>query len=503
MSNPVQANPHSYPIGHAAARVQPGRTEPIARGFIEFLGGPLGRHARVGTQSWWTPLRVLLMAACVGLSAGFLSKFNCTQGSWSGHKQYVSACYNDILPLYRSEGFADHHFPYAYSWVSDGQVRYMEYPVITGMFQWFNAQLTHVFYPLYHVLGGHALAENGFYFAVTAFTLSLCWMVAVRIMVWLTGNRVWDTVLMAITPLVAIHAFTNFELLVIMFAVAALALAAQGKYRWAGVAIGLGTAAKLWPLFLLGAYLVILLREKRLVPMAQMVGTTILSWLAVNLPIMFLFPVGWHEFFRLNSERGWEWTTIYAFASRTFGWHGFDHAGTYAVLNMFTLGMFLLSCLGIALIGWFAPQTPRVAQLAYLIVAVFLLWNKVWSPQYSLWLVPLAVLAVPRWRLVLCWGLIDALLWPILTWHMLGEKNMGIPHGPLDLAILGRDGMIVALGVIIVLEMYGKLPDRVRAAHGGIDPIGPGARRPARQRAALQGGQRGVEKQRSSEEAKV
>ena len=53
---------------------------------------------------------------------------------------------------------------------------------------------------------------------------------------------------------------------------------------------------------------------------------------------------------------------------------------------------------------------PRLAALCFLIVAAFLLVNKVWSPQYSLWLVPLAVLALPRWRVLLTWMLVDALL---------------------------------------------------------------------------------------------
>jgi uncharacterized membrane protein len=44
-------------------------------------------------------------------------------------------------------------------------------------------------------------------------------------------------------------------------------------------------------------------------------------------------------------------------------------------------------------------------------VAAFLLVNKVWSPQYSLWLVPLAVLAIPQWKPILAWMIVDALLW--------------------------------------------------------------------------------------------
>ena len=37
----------------------------MAAGFIEFIGGKLGRYAQVGTQRYWTPLRVLLMFAVI------------------------------------------------------------------------------------------------------------------------------------------------------------------------------------------------------------------------------------------------------------------------------------------------------------------------------------------------------------------------------------------------------------------------------------------------------
>ena len=36
--------------------------------------------------------------------------------------------------------------------------------------------------------------------------------------------------------------------------------------------------------------------------------------------------------------------------------------------------------------------------MAFLVVAAFLMTNKVYSPQYVLWLLPLMILARPKWR---------------------------------------------------------------------------------------------------------
>ena len=82
-----------------------------------------------------------------------------------------------------------------------------------------------------------------------------------------------------------------------------------------------------------------------------------------------------------------------------------------------------------------------------------------------------AALAVPRWRLVLGWALADALVWPLLMWHMLGIDNKGIPHELLDMAILVRDGFIIAMAVIVLRQMWNNTEDKVRAAHTGRDPV--------------------------------
>ncbi|MDK6808250.1 hypothetical protein HMPREF2822_09880 [Corynebacterium sp. HMSC062E11] len=455
------------------SQLVPLSSESMARGAVDALGGSTGRFARSAHSGWWTPLRVIITLAWTFLAFGFLSKANCavsTRGedglislNWAGNRQYASFCYNDIIPLYGGRGLDQPGFPYAYSWVEGDITRYMEYPVLAGMFQGAVAWLARTTYPAVEWIG---IADVSWYFGLTALIMSLVWVGTVVMVFQLTGNRAWDTVLMAASPLVVMHAFTNWDIPSVAFMVGALLAVTKGKNWLAGILIGLGTAFKLWPLFILGAFLVLAIRNKRWAPFIKMFVATIVTWLVVNLPVAVAYPEAWREFFRLNQERGLDWTTIYALLSRI---GGVDLENEF--VNTFSLVAFLACCAAIAIMGLKTPRAPRVAEMIYLIIMAFLIFNKVWSPQYSLWLIVPALLALPRWRLIFSWALADALLWPILTWHMLGSENKGLPHEMLDIAVITRDGFIIAIGVLIIRQMWGKSEDKVRAAHGGRDPL--------------------------------
>ena len=70
-------------------------------------------------------------------------------------------------------------------------------------------------------------------------------------------------------------------------------------------------------------------------------------------------------------------------------------------------------------------------QLLFLIVAAFLLTNKVYSPQYVLWLVFLFPLARPRWRDYLVWTIFETLYFVAVWWYLEGlqRPDLLIPTG--------------------------------------------------------------------------
>lgn len=465
-------------------------SDTLAAQASRLFGGPAGRHAVLGRHWFWTSLRVVFLLALLVLTLGWFAKAPCLQQyvddsgtpqlDWRDGRQYEAMCYSDTVPLYTAERLHEGGFPYHTSWVNDPgtpqeQIRYMEYPVITGLFQWVNARITQAW-----VRGVDAGLLPGaltvvVYFNVTAFWLALAWLVTVWAVHRLRPGRPWDAALVALSPIVIVHVFTNFDALATALATAGLLAWARRRPALAGLLIGLGGAAKMYPLFLLGPLLVLCLRSGRLREGGRCAAAAIGAWVLVNLPIALIFPAGWREFFRLNGERGADPDSLYNVVAYFTGWQGFDgplqHGQTPSMLNLFSAGLFLLACVGVAWVALTAPRRPRLSSLIFLVVAAFLLTNKVWSPQYSLWLVPLAVLALPRTRVLLAWMVLDAFVWFPRMLYYLGTGEKGLPQDWFLGAVVVRDLAVVGLCVLVLRSIYRPQSDPVRSG-GADDPDG-------------------------------
>ena len=395
----------------------PSADDPVVAAASAAVGGPVGRHASVG-HGWWGPVRVALATACVVLGLGVIADVPCRSDGWESREDrsmWTGLCYSDVGFLYRERGFADGAVAYRDS--------LLEYPVLTGAVMQVSASLARSLSDDAGA-GGNAgsepertaLNESVRFYDVTALLMGLAALVVVVATARTVRGRPWDAMLVAASPMLLLTATINWDLLAV--ALASLAILAWTRERpvAAGILVGLGAAAKLYPALLLGPMLLVALRApnraRALADYAATLGAAVLAWVAVNLPVYLWAPDGWREFFTFNRDR-----------RADFGspWYAMELLWPGALPDRIDGLVVAVSVVLLALVAWLAleaPEPPRLAQLAFLSVAAFLVVNKVWSPQYALWLLPLAALARPRWRDLLIWQATEVVYFLAVWWHL-------------------------------------------------------------------------------------
>jgi Glycosyltransferase family 87 len=331
---------------------------------------------------------VLVAASVLAMVLAFAEKVPCRAGAWNYDvKKYQDFCYTDIYPLYYTEGLYDKQVPYSGHPV--------EYPVLIGGAMQAVAWL---------VRNVDATVRGREFYDLTAILLALCAVAAVLATARAAGpGRRWQALLVALSPALILNAFVNWDL--IAMALTALGIAAWATRRgvWAGVLLGLAVATKFYPLVVLGALLLLCLRAGRLREFAKTFAAAALAWLAVNVPVMIAALPGWATFYIFSQNRGADWGSVWYM----FEYFQLPRLGNYqlSALNEMSGVALVVTFAAIALLALAAPVRPRLPQVCFLLLAAFLMTNKVWSPQYVIWLVPLAVLARPR-------------LWPYLLWQL-------------------------------------------------------------------------------------
>ncbi|WP_375491371.1 glycosyltransferase family 87 protein [uncultured Jatrophihabitans sp.] len=439
----------------------PSHVDPVTSRASRALGGAWGRHAGVSGLTWWTPLRWLLAMTIATLLLGLAQKAPCATGEWNGNKQYTHLCYSDVVPLWSDERLDVGAVPYR-----DTSV---EYPVLIGGFMWLTADLTR---------GVHAVESSWpqvlVFGMITALLLSLCALVTTAATAQTARGRPWDAAIFALSPLLVFHAFSNWDLLATAFTSAALWAWSRRRPVLTGAMIGLGTAAKLYPVFLLVALGILAWRTRKLADAMWAVGAAALTWLAVNGPVALAYHRAWWEFYSFSIDRPTERSTLWAVGrTLTDGSLSDTDAPFWKPPGVAVALALIIALAAVVYVGLAAPVRPRLAQLAFLCVLAFLLTTKVWSPQYSLWLVPLLALARPRWKLTLVWQLCEVLVWVLTLTVLLGLSvpTHGIAYGWLVLVLLVRDALLLAIAVLMVREMWQPWRDVVRA-DGADDPGG-------------------------------
>lgn len=389
-------------------------------------------------------LGVVLVATFVTVGLGVATKAPCADGDWADLRQYRLLCYTDVVPLLATEQLAGGRLPFLEPCVSIADQRCDEYPVLT----------------MYVMRTAAWMASDefaAFYYANALLLLAAAVVTVVATYV-VAGRR---ALYVALAPTLLVYATVNWDLpAVALVALAVVAFAAR-RDGWAGILLGLGAAAKLYPILLVLPFAAERVRQHRPDDGISIAWWAVGAWAVVNLPFAVASPDGWFRFFAFNSSRCPDFDALWTIGARLLG---IDACAHTTLINVASAAAFV----GVATALWMwklvrHPDTPRWA-MAFPILVAFLLTNKVYSPQYSLWLLPWFALALPDPRAAIAFAATDVAVFVTrFRWFLeLSAQGEGVPRGAFEIAVVGRAVVLVWCLVLWLRREHEPLPELIR-----------------------------------------
>jgi uncharacterized membrane protein len=413
----------------------------------------------------------------VSLYLAFRHALPCADAVPDDTETWRRACYNDIQPLYSGRLLNEGAIPYLHYEPPPQNGHNVEYPALTGALMALVGLPVHALdasgrlAPIVHALGFQTVDPGLVFFWATTAVLAVLVLAVTWGLLLCRQARPWDVALWAAAPALVLHSTINWDLLAVALTVGGLVAWSRNRPGWAGALLGLGIAAKLFPIVILGPLVLLCLRAGT--PRARraavrLVASAATAWTVVNLPLILINRDGWAYPYRFSTSRWVDWGTVWFTLDQLTGAFGLQRqlrelVGNSADLNKASLVLFGVCCAGIAGLIWLAPRRPRVGAMVFLVVGAFLLTNKVWSPQFVLWLVPLYVLARPRWGWFLLWQAAEATYLFSVMRAILGQRD----GFALDLASgLRWVAVAVLCGLVVVEALH---PDRDVVRQAGLD----------------------------------
>jgi len=412
-------------------------------------------------------LVVVLVSTALVLAAAALWKQPCAGGNWGDGRQYrpPRICYSDIVPLYGTERLQGGRLPYLDH--CEGQCD--EYPVVTMYFMRTAAWISNFIAELGSGSCSAGTSSNcypSFFYVNAAFLFALA-LVTALLLYRLAGLR---ALYFGVASSLLIYAFVNWDLVAVVLATAGTYAYLRDRDSMSGALLGLGAAAKLYPGFLVVPFVLGRLKRRNTAGAAQLAVWSVTAYALVNLPFALAAPHSWATFFRFNANRPADWDSLWFVACQRL------HGGTGCswsphVLDRLSLVVFVVAAVALyAMKRWRHPDFPRWT-FGFPLLVAFLLSNKVYSPQYGLWLLPWFALSLPNPWLFGAFEAADiAVFFTRFTWFgrfdaQLGSSTFagfhGTPLGGFELAVVIRAVILLACLAAWVLRTPGELSQRL------------------------------------------
>jgi uncharacterized membrane protein len=231
----------------------------------------------------------------------------------------------------------------------------------------------------------------------------------------------------------------------------------QKKYKHSAIAIGISISTKFLPVFLLLPIVLILWRRNQVKELIRYIAIAVATFAAINLPVLLTTPEGWLRFYELNFDRGQDWGSL---------WYALTSLGVnLGNTNFFAILALLVSVLFISLLIFSTREILTLADVSFIVLALVMIASKVYSPQYVLWLVPLAAIALSNRKDLHAFWMwqIAEVIYHVAIWQHLATvtgAKFGLP--------LGGYALITLIRILACLYLVGVLVKK--QAKGGQFP---------------------------------
>ena len=318
--------------------------------------------------------RIVIALAILAATLSYFKFSHCEDNNFAGPDQYIHACYSDLPALFSERSFGNNQ------WVFSGGEQAAEYPALQGVIMWATAQIS---------------SESPItYFRINIFLIGLLFIASALI---LYRIRPELSYLYAIAPTGVAALFINWDLWAIVTMLLSIYWFDRKRETLSAVALAISIATKFFPIILLLPIAIIYLRRQDIRGAIRYIALTMAIFIAINIPFALTTPEGWWRFYELNLDRKADWGSLwYALSVLGIDLTNINYLSILAVL------------IAISATAIFLLQTSTTLALSesalYVFIAVMAV-SKVYSPQYVLWLTPLALLALKDKRdLPWFWG---------------------------------------------------------------------------------------------------
>jgi uncharacterized membrane protein len=308
-------------------------------------------------------VRIVLALAILATLLSYFKFNHCEDNNFAGPDQYIHACYSDLPALFSERAFGQGQ------WAFSGGDQAAEYPALQGLVMWATAQIS---------------SDSPItYFRINIFLIALLFIASAFI---LYRIRPELSYLYAIAPTGIAALFINWDLWAIVTMLLSIYWFDRKRETLSAVTLAISIATKFFPIVLLLPIAIIFLRRQDIRGAIRYMALTLAIFIAINIPFALTTPEGWWRFYELNLDRKADWGSL---------WYAVSVLGlNLAAINYLSILTLLIVVTAISIFLLQVERTLLLSESALYIFIGVMAVSKVYSPQFVLWLAPLAILAL-------------------------------------------------------------------------------------------------------------